>query len=78
MPKMSEMSLTASGLKEYWSEHCSIQMYVDLNSKQEYVLWTTICEVCHTQTHQTLRKAETNSLYGEIVDSQTYSCFCNK
>lgn len=77
MPKLSEMSLEAVDVREWYDQFRSIQPFVDRDTNQEYILWVTICEVCHVMIRQTLRLANTNDLFGDIVSEQEYTCSCD-
>lgn len=78
MPNMSDMNLEPTDIVEYFDQFRSIQPLVDLNANREYLLWTTLCEMCHGVISRTLRKAQTNDLFGPIVDSQVYDCGCDE
>lgn len=77
MPKLSEMSLEPVDVREWYDQFRSIQPFVDRNTNEEYVLWTTLCEVCHGVIKVTLRSANTNDLFGDIVSEQEYTCTCD-
>ena len=78
MPNMAEMNLEPTDIVEWYDEFRSIQPLVDPDTNQEYILWTTLCEMCHGVIRRTLREAQTNDLFGPIVDSQVYGCICDE